>query len=103
VPSAPVILGEAIGGIARHRGRENGPVARRAADHEPGQALWIEGKLSDARAASLLARSDTVALWVIEDFRKLALSGRMFGRIEAAGIRLCALRPIRASVLRFRK
>ncbi len=101
LPAVPEILGEAIDGIARHRERKD-PVIRKRAAGGPdwSRALWIEGRLSDSRARSLLASSDGARLWVIEDFRKLALSNRLLRLVEGAGIRLCALNPIRASVRR---
>ena len=103
LPAAPALLRAAIGGIARHAAREESRRGKREGrGRGASRAIWIEGRLSDARARSLLRSSGEVPLWVVEDFRKLALSDSVFGRVERAGIRICALRPLRASVLRSR-
>jgi hypothetical protein len=103
LPAAPGLLRDAIGGIARHHAADvqsgkprGGPSRGRL------EALWIEGVLSDSRARSILRESKGTRLWVIEDFRKLRVSESLFPRLERAGIRIAALRPLRASVLRFR-
>jgi hypothetical protein len=104
LPAIPGLLRDAIGGIARHNSPDPSVSEKREGPSRgSSQALWIEGKLSDARARSLLANSGEVLLWVVEDFRKLGLSDPVLRRIEKAGIRICALRPLRASVLRSRR
>lgn len=103
LPPAPAVLRDAIGGIARHsaaeetsRNRPGGPARGRL------QALWIEGSLSDSRARVLLREAGEIRLWVIEDFRRLRVSDAVLSRAERAGIRIAAIRTLRASVLRFR-
>jgi hypothetical protein len=103
LPAVPALLRAAIGGIARHSAKgEPGRASRDEPDQDGSEALWIEGKLSDARAKSLLSDSRQVRLWVIEDFRKLKVSDSFLARIEGAGIRITALRGLRASMLKSR-
>ncbi len=103
LPAPPPVLRDAIGGIARHSAADG--TSRNLPGRPPGgrlQALWIEGSLSDSRARALLRETGEIRLWVIEDFRQLRVSDALLSRAERAGIRIAAIRPLRASVLRFR-
>lgn len=104
LPAAPALLRDAIGGIARHGAEEETPRDPRGGPPRGRlAALWIEGALSDSRARALLREASEIRLWVIEDFRKLRASDSLLRRVERAGIRIAALRTLRASVLRSRR
>jgi len=103
LPAAPALLRDAIGGIARHSAAEEtsgNPTGAPARGRL--QALWIEGALSDSRARALFREAAGVRLWVIEDFRRLRVSDAILSRMERAGIRIAAIRTLRAPVLRSR-
>jgi hypothetical protein len=103
LPAAPALLRDAIGGIARHEtAEEKSPNARGGPARGRMEALWIEGALSDSRARALLREGGEIRLWVIEDFRRLRVSDALLARLERAGIRIAAIRTLRASVLRSR-
>ena len=105
LPAAPALLRDAIGGIARRHETEETPRLGRGRSGGGARlrALWLEGPLTDRRARSLLREGGDTRLWVIPDFRKLRVSAPLQRRMERAGVRVAALRPLRASVLRFRR
>jgi hypothetical protein len=93
LPAAPPLLHHAISGIARHEESE----VHEGAEVRLGQtrADWIEGNLGDRRARSLLEDPDRSRLWIVEDFRRLKITGGMWRRLEKEKIAIAAYRPLR--------
>lgn len=92
LPAAPSLLHHAISGISRHEEGESheGATGRTG----PAQAHWIEGDLGDRRARALLAEPDGPRLWIVEDFRRLKISARMWRRLGKRRVTIAAYRPI---------
>jgi hypothetical protein len=94
LPAAPALLRRAIEGISRRPGESGDSPGRGGAG--AARAMLVEGVLDDARMRRLLSAADVPRLWILEDFRRLSLSGRALERLYGHGIRLAVMRPLRA-------
>jgi hypothetical protein len=90
LPGAPELLRNAIGGIVSGA-TPGGPAAVRG----PARAHRVPGDLTDTRARALLASPPVPALWIVEDFRRVRISGSVSRRLSRAGVRLAAFRALR--------
>lgn len=90
LPPAPVLLREAILGIATDQ-ESDGP----SAPGGPSRAHWIPGALTERRAAALVSSPPVPLLWIVEDFRSVRLSPETLRSIRRRGVRIAAFRALR--------
>jgi len=90
LPAAPVLLRDAIGGIAVIE-----PPKDPAARGGPALAHWLPGYLTDRRALALLDDPPVPRLWIVEDYRRVRITAAVRTQLQRRGIRLAAFRALR--------
>ena len=95
LPEAPELLRAAIAGVSGAPTEDPPNRKVRSRRREAAEANWIPSRLTDRKARLLLAETPLARLWILEDFRKLLVSDRVFARLRRAGVRLAVYRPLR--------